>query len=109
VISRRFGERRIAEMPDDFFDGDGELSDAVTLEFVRPPILPALSDAELQARLRDAVAKLVKRAREDMALRGLLSWGATPCSAKRSARHRKRPPRQEIRALAFPPNRRPCA
>ena len=71
VISRHFGERRVAEMPDNFFDGDGELPDTVTLEFVRPPILPALSDAELQARLHDAVTKLVKRARDDMALRAL--------------------------------------
>ena len=71
VISRHFNERREAEMPDDFFDGEGDLPDSATLEFVRPPIFPALSDAELQARLRDAVAKRVKRARDDLALRGL--------------------------------------
>ena len=71
VISRRFGELRNIEMPDLFFDDEGELPEDLALEFVRPPIFPTLSDAQLQAHLHDAVAKLVKRAREDMKLRGL--------------------------------------
>jgi len=71
IISHRFGERHDVEMPDVFFDDEGELPDRLTLQFVRPAILHALSDAELQARLHDDVAKLVKRAREDMALRKL--------------------------------------
>ena len=54
-----------------FFDVDGELPESVTLEFQRPRIFCELSDSEIQARLADQVAKLVKRAREDMALRGL--------------------------------------
>ena len=71
VISRRFGERREMEMPDSFFDDEGDLPDEVSLEFFRPQIFTALSDSQLQARLHDEVAKLVKRARENMTLRGL--------------------------------------
>jgi len=41
------------------------------LQFVRPPIFAAFSDAALQGHLRESIAKLVKRAREDMALRRL--------------------------------------
>jgi putative transposase len=71
VISKRFGECREVEMPDHFFDHDGELSEAVTLRFARPHIFSELSDQQLQARLNAGVAKLVKRARDDMSLRGL--------------------------------------
>ena len=71
VISRRFGEERTIEMPDVFFDDNGELPDTVALKFVRPAIFGALSDAQLDAKLADAVSKLVKRARDDQALRGL--------------------------------------
>lgn len=71
VISHRFGEQREVEMPNTFFDDEGELPDSVTLEFTRPRIFASLSDTELQARLGEAVAKRVKRAREDMAQRGL--------------------------------------
>jgi hypothetical protein len=71
VISNRFGEQREVEMPDHFFDQDGDLPEVLTLRFVRPRIFGGLSDAQLQAHLNANVAKLVKRAREDMALRGL--------------------------------------
>ena len=71
VISSRFGEEREVEMPDDFFDHEGALPEALTLKFVRPRILVSLGDAQLQARLNAEVAKRVKRAREDMMLRGL--------------------------------------
>jgi putative transposase len=71
VISHRFGQRHEVGMPDTFFDDQGELSESVTLEFRRPHVLSSLSDPQLQARLRDEVAKLVKRAREDMKLRCL--------------------------------------
>jgi putative transposase len=71
VISHRFGETREVEMPDSFFDDEGELPDCVKLTFTRPNIYPALRDSELHARLRDTVATRVKRAREDMALRRL--------------------------------------
>jgi hypothetical protein len=71
VISRRFGETRDVEMPDLFFDDEGELPDSLVLEFVRPPIFAMLSESQLLSNLREAVAKLVKRARDDMALRGL--------------------------------------
>ena len=71
VISNRFGEEREIQMPDGFFDHDGPLPEALTLRFVRPRIFAGLSDAQLQARLNAEVAKRVKRAREDMTLRGL--------------------------------------
>ena len=71
VISNRFGEEREIEMPDNFFDPDGPLPDELTLRFVRPQIFLGLSDTELQTRLNTEVAKRVKRAREDMALRQL--------------------------------------
>jgi len=71
VISKRFGECRAVEMPDHFFDHDGNLPELLTLRFVRPRIFAGLSDAQLQAHLNANVAKLVKRAREDMALRSL--------------------------------------
>jgi REP-associated tyrosine transposase len=71
VISHRFSEQRDIEMPDAFFDEDGDMPESVTLEFVRPHIFTTLSDSDLQARLREAVAKRVRRARDDMTLRGL--------------------------------------
>ena len=71
VISKRFGETREVEMPDRFFDQEGTLPETVTLRFARPRVFGQLSDAQLQAHLNADVAKLVKRAREDMALRRL--------------------------------------
>ena len=71
VITHRFGEEREVEMPDDFFDHEGPLPEALTLRFVRPRIFLDMSDVELQAQLNAEVAKRVKRAREDMTLRGL--------------------------------------
>jgi REP element-mobilizing transposase RayT len=71
VISHRFGEQRDIEMPDVFFDEEGEMPDEATLHFVRPAIFPALSDVDVGALLNDAVTKLVHRAREDMQMRGL--------------------------------------
>jgi putative transposase len=71
VISKRFGEEREITMPDRFFDPDGALPETVTLRFVRPRIYDELSDSELQGYLNAEVAKRVKRAREDMRLRGL--------------------------------------
>lgn len=65
VISRGIAERSSAEMPDVFFDGDGELPESVTLEFLRPPILKASSDLDVHLLVRDRVAKLVRAARED--------------------------------------------
>ena len=70
VISRRFGEVSIAEMPDVFFDENGDLPEEVELRFERPPIFPHLSDAELYARLCDEVAKNVRLARGEMVQRG---------------------------------------
>jgi hypothetical protein len=71
VISNRFGEEREVEMPDHFFDHEGSLPEALTLKFVRPRIFAGMSDVQLQAQLNAAIAKHVKRAREDMMLRGL--------------------------------------
>jgi REP-associated tyrosine transposase len=70
VISSRFGQTEVAEMPDVFFDEDGELPDSSELQIVRPQIFSSLSDAELYARLRDEVAAMVRVAREEMAKSG---------------------------------------
>jgi len=71
IISRRLEEHFDIEMPDVFFDPEGALPDEVRLQFVRPGIFSALSDAQLAEQLNDAVATLVRHAREDMRLRGL--------------------------------------
>jgi len=70
VISGRFGREDVAEMPDSFFDQDGELPESVELQVLRPRIFTSLSDAELYARLRDEVAARVRVAREEMAQSG---------------------------------------
>jgi putative transposase len=107
VISHRFGERRSVDMPDIFFDDEGELPDCVTLEFVRPRVFSTISDPELQARLRDVVAKLVKRAREDMAVRGLPFLGRNAVlrqsfSAVRKTPAPRRNPSPRIAAKSTP-------
>ncbi|MEO8899931.1 MAG: hypothetical protein ABI627_00270 [Polyangiaceae bacterium] len=70
-----FHEPQAVEMPDVFFDEDGDLPDEVDLEFVRPEIFRALSDTELIVQIRSAVAKRVRSARMDMARRGLQFLG----------------------------------
>jgi hypothetical protein len=73
VISLRFGEPRSVEMPDVFFDEEGELDEDATLQFVRPDL--GLTDAAFDAKLDEAVAERVRRARTDMRLRGLAFVG----------------------------------
>jgi len=70
VISHRLNESESVEMPDVFFDEDGELPDEVRLDITRPAIFPELSEMELSARLRDAVRVHVQRARQDLENRG---------------------------------------
>ena len=70
VISGRFGQEDLVEMPDAFFDEDGELPESSELKFVRPHIFSKLSDAELYARLREEVAARVSAAREELAQSG---------------------------------------
>lgn len=70
VISGRFGEEHSVEMPDTFFDEDGDLPEGSLLKIVRPQIFAALSDAELYAHLRDEVAARVRAARDAMTTNG---------------------------------------
>ncbi|HKO53759.1 MAG TPA: hypothetical protein VJV79_38890 [Polyangiaceae bacterium] len=70
VISGRFGQETAAEMPDAFFDTDGDLPEDVELQLVRPQIFASLNDDELYARLRDEVAARVRDARKDLARHG---------------------------------------
>lgn len=70
VISGRFGEEYAAEMPDKFFDDDGDLPDSSELTVVRPQIFTSLSDADLYARLCEEVATKVRVARQDIARSG---------------------------------------
>ena len=71
VISQRLNESEPVEMPDVFFDENGELPDEVRLEITRPAIFPELSDIELSVRFRDAVHVHVQRGRQDLQNRGL--------------------------------------
>lgn len=70
VISGRFGEESCVEMPDAFFDDDGELPESAELQMVRPQIFGALTDAELYARLRDEISARVRAARDAVAQSG---------------------------------------
>jgi len=70
VISGFFGEEHSVEMPDAFFDEDGDLPDTLELKMVRPQIFVALTDTELYARLREEVAARVRATREEMATNG---------------------------------------
>ena len=75
VISRRIGQCDDVEMPDVFFDDEGELEDEARLEFVRPAIFRELTDAELDVKIGEAVAHLVRRARSEMESRGVRFLG----------------------------------
>ena len=75
VILNRFGDSREVAMPGVYFDEEGDLPEVVTLRIERPAIFPRLSDLELQRELGQQVAKRVKRARDDMAQRGLAFLG----------------------------------
>jgi putative transposase len=70
VISGRFGQEDVAEMPDAFFDEGGDLPESTELQIVRPQIFTSLSDAELYGRLREQVAVKVRIARETIAESG---------------------------------------
>jgi REP element-mobilizing transposase RayT len=70
VISGPFADEYEAEMPDAFFDEDGDLPESVELQFARPQIFAELSDAELYARLRDEVAARVRATRNEMTQSG---------------------------------------
>jgi REP element-mobilizing transposase RayT len=70
VISGCLGQEELAEMPDAFFDEDGDLPEDAQLQFVRPRIFTSLTDAELYARLREEVAARVRVARSAMAQSG---------------------------------------
>lgn len=70
VISARFGEETAVEMPEAFFDENGDLPDTSEVHIVRPQIFSSLSDAELYARLREEVAARVRVAREEIVRSG---------------------------------------
>jgi putative transposase len=70
VIAGRFGERLDAEMPDVFFDSEGDLDDETSLQIVRPAIFTHLSDLELQLKVQSEVAAHVRRARRAVEQRG---------------------------------------
>ena len=76
VITARIGERCTIGMPDVFFDPEGTLPDAVTLEFVRPPIYPHLDNARLARHLATTVERHVREARDKLAKLGRKFLGA---------------------------------
>jgi REP element-mobilizing transposase RayT len=76
VVTQRIGERYRAAMPDVFFNPEGPLPDAISLEFVRPPIYSQLSVAELARHLASAVERHVREARQALAAQGRKFFGA---------------------------------
>jgi putative transposase len=107
VMSNRFGEQRSIEMPDGFFDDDGELPENLVLHFVRPWIFAALDDVGLQRRLAERVAELVNCIRNDRKLRGQTFVGRNAvlrqsCSASPKTRERGRNPSPRIAAKSIP-------
>jgi hypothetical protein len=66
LLSRHVGETLEVEMPDVFFDDEGQLPHEATLQLVRPPIYRELDTRELDALLVQEVGKRVRRARGEM-------------------------------------------
>lgn len=67
VVTLRIGERCEVEMPDIFFDPDGELPETAVLEFTRPPIYLQLDTLRLARHLASAVERRVREARRGLA------------------------------------------
>jgi putative transposase len=70
LITRRLGESRTVDMPDVFFDDDGDLPHEVVIEFVRPDVFPELDDAAVNRLLFEAISRRVRQAREKMQTQG---------------------------------------
>lgn len=76
VITTRLGERCVVDMPDVFFDPEGELPESIALEFSRPPIYPQLEQKQLGRHLANAVERRVREARNAMLQQGGRFLGA---------------------------------
>lgn len=76
VITHHLGESQEVEMPDVFFDEDGELDDSAVLTFARPCIFSDLSDLELNQKLADEVARRVRLAKAQRFAEGKSFLGA---------------------------------
>jgi REP element-mobilizing transposase RayT len=98
VITQRFGERRLAPMPDAYFDDEGHMPESLVLEFSRPPIFAGESDVDVQRRLQERVASLVRDARVSRANAGLSFVGRDAV-----LRMRGRAPRSEAPRFALIP------
>lgn len=70
LISRRIREKWVVEMPDIYFDEDGDLPESAELRVQPPPIHVERSEAELQRALDTAVSKLVKRTQDEVREQG---------------------------------------
>jgi len=66
LIARHIGETLEIEMPDVFFDDEGQRPHRATLQLVQPPIYPELDTTELDALLAEEVGKRVRRARDEI-------------------------------------------
>jgi hypothetical protein len=76
VITTRLNERRRIEMPNVFFNPNGDLPSSLIFETTRPPIYQHLGLTELADRLHEAVQRLVRNAREALAKVGRRFVGA---------------------------------
>lgn len=76
VVSQRIGEQWQVDMPETFFDPEGELPESVALELTRPPIYRQLDTAQLAHHLATAVEGKVREARKAVAEKGRHFIGA---------------------------------
>jgi len=96
-----------ARKPADFFAHSGPLPDSITVHLARPALLEKLSDGEFSRALSTAVEQLVRRARRELARRGVSflgpeavqrqSFAATPATF---AAHRDVSPRVAARSTS---------
>jgi REP element-mobilizing transposase RayT len=76
VVTQRIGERYSVDIPDVFFDPEGDLPESVELELTRPPIYPQLDTVRLARCLANAVEQQVRSARNALAIQGRAFLGA---------------------------------
>ncbi len=77
LITRCIGESTKLEMPDVFFDDEGELPDEVLIEHTRPAVFEHLDDLQFAKLLFDSVARRVREARKKVRQEGKSFLGAS--------------------------------
>ncbi|WP_146659766.1 hypothetical protein [Enhygromyxa salina] len=83
TLGWRFGETRIFERPDWFFDKAGGMPEKVSLTLVRPAIFPELDDDALYAKLMEAVREREREIHRSMRRRGRKFMGVRKLARQR--------------------------